>query len=580
MPSLRSTGSWAAVLDDPAGSLSRILPEYLAEQRWFAGKSRSIDGVELVEVLTVPRHDAVLLLLEVSYDDALPETYQLPLTFVSGARAHELEHEHPRAVLAHLTVEPGPAFGVRAAEPDAGSVSAPGPGAEHSGVLVDACYEPGFGRAMVEAIGHRLRLRGRRGSAHGVRTRAFAQVWGTEPLERVPPRVGSAEQSNTSIVFRDRAILKLYRRVRDGRNPDVELGRWLTEHAGFEHSPPMAGHVTYACDDGHALERADLAVMHGFVRNEGDAWSVTLDAVERFLEAHWSAPSTAELAALESGVGADPFALALEPSPEHALELVGSSVELAQRLGTRTAELHVALAAPSDDPALGTEAFTSFHRRSLFQSLRNLTAKTFQALSARLTGLPEPVRDQARAVLALERPLVAALRSVMGRSLHALRIRTHGDFHLGQALHTGRDVVLIDFEGEPTRSFEERRSRRCPLRDVASMVRSFHYAAHTVLERHRLTDPAPSDHHGHVAALVTTWYRVSAAEYVRSYLRRARHEPFLARAPDDEVLALLRIYAAEKAIYELGYELHHRPDHVAIPLEGIAELARAWEIPR
>ena len=560
LPRLRAAGSWTAILTDPALPLPRLLPEYLAEQRWFAGKGRTIERVELVETLTVPRYDAVVALVEVGYKDAQPDTYQLPLTFVTGGRAHELEHERPRAVIARLTVASG-----AAEQGEAGG------GPRQEGLLVDAAHDPGFAQALVEAIRRRRRLKGSHGAADGVRTRAFGRVWPSD-VEPPPSAVGSAEQSNTSIVFRDRAILKLYRQVREGRNPDVELGRWLTEQAKFAHTPPVAGHITYG-DGERGRETTDLAVMHGLVRNEGDAWKVTVDAVERFVEERLSAPDPAPTH--DERLAPDPFALAFQPAAPAALELPGPYLGLAQLLGTRTAQMHVALAADHDDPAFQAEAFTPFYRRALFQSLRNLTVKTFHALAAELPGLPEELQAEASTVLGLRRPLIAAFRATMARRIDALRIRTHGDFHLGQALHTGRDFVIIDFEGEPARSIEERRSKRCPLRDVAGMVRSFHYAAHAVL-RGRLADRIAQDH-ARTTAWVDAWYRVVAAEYVRSYLEHARDQPFLARASDEVVLELLRTYAAEKAIYELGYELHHRPAWVAIPLAGLTALARVWE---
>jgi maltose alpha-D-glucosyltransferase/alpha-amylase len=565
LPALHVTGPWTALLHEPQ-ALLEILPEYLAEQRWFSGKGLTIERVDLDDVLTVPRHDSVIAIVVVEYKEARLERYQLPLAYVGGARARELERERPRAVVARLHVTP-----------DEG-------GAEQEGLLVDAAHDPGFAHAVVEAIRRRRRFKGQHGDADGLRTRAFERVWAVgADQEPLGPVVGTAEQTNTSIVFRDRAILKLYRRLREGINPDVELGRFLTERAAFEHTPPVAGHVSYA---DRRREPMDLAVVHGFVRNEGDAWKLAIDAVERFVEQRLS---DAEPRLPPELPTRDPFVLALVPAPagrapaasegshplpDTALELVEPFVDLVRQLATRTAQMHQAFASADDDPAFRPEALTPFHRRALFQSLRNLTVKSLEALAEALPRLSEPLQDQARAVLALEPRFIDAFRTAMSRRIAATRIRTHGDYHLGQALHTGRDFVIIDFEGEPARSIEERRIKRSPLRDVSSMVRSFHYAAHTVL-RGRLASHAGQDL-ARAVAWVQWWYLVVASEFVRTYLANTRSEPFLARASDDVVLELLRVFAAEKAIYELHYELLHRPDWVAIPIAGIIELAREW----
>jgi maltose alpha-D-glucosyltransferase/alpha-amylase len=547
-PELRTPGPWTGLLDEPH-ALERILPEHLVEQRWFS-RGGAIEHVELDDVLDVPRHDSVVAIVAVAYKVAPPERYQLPLAFITDESARELEREHPRAVLARLR-------------------ACPEPGVEKEGLLVDAAYDPGFCRAMLEAMKRRRRLKGRHGDADGHRTRAFERVWGTRgPDEPFPPAVVTGEQRNTMIVLRDRATLKLYRRLREGKNPDVELGCRLTEQATFAHTPPVAGYVTYA---DHRDEPLDLAVLHGFVRNEGDAWTLATDAVERFVERQLSEPEAGSPPLLPS---TDPFALAFAPQPAAVREPMEPFLALVRQLALRTAQMHHALASSADDPELRPEAFTPFYRRALFQSLRNLTAKAFEALGEALPTMPDALRERARAVLALEPRLVAAFRSAMSHRIAATRVRTHGDYHLARALHTGRDFVIIDFEGEPTRSIEERRIKRSPLRDVSAMVRSFHYAAHTTL--HGRVAAVAGQEQARAAAWVRQWYQVAASELVRSYLATARTEPFLARASDESVLELLRVYAAEKAIHELHQELLHRPEWVEPPLTGIAELCGAW----
>lgn len=551
LPTLQTPGPWTALLDDPQ-VLVEILPEYLAEQRWFPAKGRTIERIELDDVLVVPRHASVIAIVEVQYKETTPETYQLPLAFVTGERARELERERPRAVLARLRA---------ATAPD---------GPAHDGLLVDATSEPGFALAVIESIQRRRRFKGRHGDADGLRTRRFERVWGTQSGEEpTPAAITTIEQTNTSIIIRERVILKLYRRLREGINPDVELGRFLTEQAAFEHTPPVAGHVSYG---DRRREPCDLAVLNGYVRHEGDAWTLAVDSLERFVEQRLSAHDAGMPVELPTR---DPFVLAQRSLPAAALEPLEPFLDLVRQLATRTAELHHALASRPDDPAFRPEPFTPFYRRALFQSLRNLTVKSFEALGEALPGLPEALGEPARTVLAQEASLIAAFRTAMSHRIAATRIRTHGDYHLGQALHTGRDFVIIDFEGEPTRSIEERRIKRSPLRDVSSMVRSFHDVAHTVL-RGRMGAAGAGPEQVRAVAWVRHWYQVVAAELVRTYLASAKSEPFLARASDEIVLELLRVYAAEKALQELHLALSHRPDGAGIPLAGLGELLQTW----
>ncbi len=374
-----------------------------------------------------------------------------------------------------------------------------------------------------------------------------------------------AEQSNTSVVYGDRLILKLFRRVDEGVNPDLEIGAFLTDKARFPHIPPVAGALEYRRGRGEPMT---LAILQGYVPNEGDAWRYTLDILNRYFERVLAQlPEVQELTL--------PRAPLLELSegeiPPLAYEMIGTYLESARLLGQRTADLHVTLASNADDPNFAPEAFTPFYQRSLYQSMRNLTDQVFELLRKRLPALPEAVRQDAQKVLGLEEEILRRLRELTERKVKAQRTRIHGDYHLGQVLWTGKDFVIIDFEGEPAHSLSSRRIKRSPLRDVAGMLRSFHYAAYGAL-------------HGQVnigvvraedlptwepwARLWTSW--VSSA-FLKSYLKVAGQGAFLL-ADREELCLLLEAYLLEKAIYEVGYELNNRPDWVRFPLEGIAQL--------
>ncbi|HWP64012.1 MAG TPA: putative maltokinase, partial [Candidatus Binatia bacterium] len=395
------------------------------------------------------------------------------------------------------------------------------------------------------------------------RTRVFQDLRGPtgEPLAATPLR---AEQSNTSIRFDERLILKLYRVLEAGENPDLEIGRFLTER-GFENVPAVAGHLEYRSADGTA---STLAVLQAFVPNEGDLWAVTLDAVDAFYEA---ALAETEAPALdEPTTGALLEASRAEP-PAAAHRLIGAYLDTARLLGERLGALHTVLASAPDDPAFAPEPMTPFHQRALYQSVRGTVREGLRLLERSRAAVPDRLRATAEAVLDAGRRLDERLRPLVERPLGGTRIRCHGDFHAGQVLFTGRDVIIIDFEGEPARPLSERRLKRPALVDVAGMIRSFHYAAHHPLVARGEAVGGGEAERAKLAAWARFWYTAVAASFLRGYDETTRGAAFL---PSDEAsrAVLLDALLLAKAAYELRYELNNRPAWVEIPLLGLAEI--------
>jgi maltose alpha-D-glucosyltransferase/alpha-amylase len=236
----------------------------------------------------------------------------------------------------------------------------------------------------------------------------------------------------------------------------------------------------------------------------------------------------------------------------------------------RTAELHLALASDELDPAFAPEPYTTLYQRSLYQAMRTQAVEALQLLRRRLGALSEPQRADARRVLDLEGAIMRVFRAVADRRMTALRIRVHGDYHLGQVLYTGRDFVIIDFEGEPSRTIGARRIKRTPLRDVAGMLRSFHYAAATTLQTRLPGGRVRPEDIQALAPWARFWTQWVSAAFLRDYLSVARGR--LLPPHGDELKILLDAHLLEKALYELGYELGNRPDWVGVPLSGILEM--------
>jgi maltose alpha-D-glucosyltransferase/alpha-amylase len=310
-----------------------------------------------------------------------------------------------------------------------------------------------------------------------------------------------------------------------------------------------------------------MGILHGFVPNQGDAWKYTLDVLGHFFEAALATKADLGPELVPKKALVD---LAMTEVPTLAQEMIGPYLESARLLGERTADLHAALASNITDPHFAPEPFSKLYQRSIYQSMRNLTARTFQLMRSRLKHLPENGLDLAKKVLDLEGKVFDTFQPLLESRINAARIRVHGDFHLGQVLFTGKDFIIIDFEGEPARSLTERRLKRSALRDVAGMLRSFHYAAyHAIYSR----NVRPEDILA-VGQWANFWQIWVSAVYLKTYLDLAGQADFLPKNPR-ELQILLRALCLEKAIYELRYELNNRPEWVNIPLLGILQLLEA-----
>jgi maltose alpha-D-glucosyltransferase/alpha-amylase len=327
------------------------------------------------------------------------------------------------------------------------------------------------------------------------------------------------------------------------------MGQALTD-AAFPHTPALGGWLGV----GGGREAAALAVVQEYVVNEGDAWAFTLDAVSAFYER--AAATAAEVA----------------PSPARVAELTDDYLGFAHQLGTRTAELHRVLAGRAD-PAFAAEPFSALYQRGVFQNLRNQAKEAVTLLRRRLADLPEDALSAAEQVVAAADEILRRVRELTQTRIGAVRIRTHGDYHLGQVLWTGRDVVIIDFEGEPGRPLSERRHKRSALADVAGMLRSFHYAAFGTLLNPRVGGAVRPEDIASLEPWATAWYSAVSGAFLEGYLEGAAGQPFVPRERP-EVDALLELAMLQKVLYELNYELNNRPDWVSIPLRGLLELLR------
>jgi maltose alpha-D-glucosyltransferase/alpha-amylase len=544
LPVLATTGRWDSVFQGKSkAALEKILSLYLKGFPWFAGKVERTRGAAIREILPVQdeSNPAFLTLVRVDYIDADAETYSLPLTYATGERAEEILRHQPKAVLARLRFEDR----------------------EEEGILYDAALQEDFGRSLLVGMGRHRRRAGWGGDLVAWRTRQFKKIRGSGE-ERLSVAMIKGEQRNTSLVVGDRFILKLFRRLQPGLSPDLEIGRFLTDR-GFAHMPPVAGAIEYSREK---EEPVTLAILHGFVSNQGDAWKYTLDHLSRYFE---QVLAMEDRQVIGSAFGVSLLELADQEPPPEAAERIGPYLESARLLGQRTGEMHTCLASAPGEPHFAPEPFSKLYQRSLYQSLRTLAGETFGLLRRRMKSLPEEIHPEAQEVLDLEGRILERFHSIVDRKVTAMRTRCHGDYHLGHILCTGKDFVIIEFEGEPGLILSERRIKRSPLRDVCGMLRSFHYAAYSAFLSQRGKGLIRPEDLSFLEASAHYWRLWVSAVFLKAYLQAVPSGDFLPRSRE-EFQTLLSIYLLEKAVYELGYELNHRPGWVGIPLQGIRQL--------
>ena len=541
--SLRQPHDWESVL---AGQLfeERLLPDYLPRQRWFGAKSRTIAGVTVQDWAPLgPASSYALAILEVAYTEGEPESYLLPLTLVFDEAAEALRDASPGAVI--------------------GAVLLPG----REGVLADALYTDEAASALLDLLLHADELPMRNGILRGSPSTVLTELRGEGAL---PPRRSSAEQSNTSIFYGDRLIMKLFRRVLYGPNPDVEIGRYLTEHSDFRAIAPFGGSLEYMRGDysANGREPATFAMLQGLVKNEGDGWQWTLGELERFYEGRLASQfPPAQLPGPDAAI--DPASAAMEQTRDAA----GVYLDAACVLGRRTAEMHLALAQTTDDPAFQPEPMSADALRALPGDREAHGARAFETLRASMGKLPdasEATVEQAGLVLSRRRTILDTYNALPSLGAGAMKTRVHGDYHLGQTLRSKGDFVRLDFEGEPARPLHERRAKQSPMKDVAGMLRSFSYAAYAALAN--ATARLPQDY-DRLLPWARLWEAAVSAEFLHSYRKVAAGSAVVPEA-EAAFRQLLDVYLLDKALYELVYELNNRPTWVRIPLSGILQLGR------
>ncbi|ACD91401.1 trehalose synthase [Chlorobium limicola DSM 245] len=517
---------------------TEILPKYFMGSRWFGGKARTIIRIAIIDTIPVEGLEhAKLLITEVSYSSGENERYQLPVCFTPEGVVSTAADNFSSRVIAKVVL------------------------GDEEGYLCDATYENSFLSRLFHLVMGNSEWKGKLGNVNGVKGEAFDGISRDKGTGPEPFLLGN-EQSNTSIRYRDDLCLKLYRRIETGVSPEVEMCRALSERSSFAQLPNYLGTLDYVQS---RTNRYSIGILQSFVPNEGDTWKLSLDYVQRYYEE--------VLSKLQCGIELPPLpALSGNPVPipPAMQELIGGTwLGLVEKLAERTAEMHIALASMTDQPEFAPEPFTSLYQRSIYQAMCEQVKRSMILLREVKDFMIGEPKELVLQMLANQKKILQQFEPIRTGKIDTLKVRIHGDYHLGQVLSTGNDVVIIDFEGEPSRPISERKIKRSVFRDVAGMMRSFDYAAFNVL-----LQANPVIRQEDVARLepwAERWSYYVGQHFVDSYFSAAKgHEIVPEEASQRE--HLLRGYLMNKAVYELNYELNNRPEWATIPMRGILKL--------
>ncbi|WP_121354424.1 maltose alpha-D-glucosyltransferase [Flavisolibacter nicotianae] len=524
---------WEHLLQDNTVELLQnlVLPDYIASTRWFAGKGKRIYSTAIVAqtALPVDGSDAQILLVEVAYESGLPEYYQLPLVFVSGEEARKLEASAPEAIIARIRVE------------------------NEEGLLCDGIYTVSFQEAIFRFLANNKRF-----MAGGEIVFEAKDLLKTH-LEKVPEikaKVHTTSELHTALSYDNTFFLKYYRKVDKGIHPDVEITRYLSEEKVFQHTTRYVGGIEWRLGSTFF----QLAMLELLEENHGDGYRYMQERIANYIERILARDRSQLQRYPKQGTLTEP--VAFEELSDEMKEFVGANAaEMARLVGERTAELHLALAENLSREFV-PEEFSLHYQRSLFSSFTSLVRETWQNLDKKSAALPEALHDDMLAFSSQRDRVTNLLKRIYSKKLDVQKIRVHGNFGLPHILLTGKDIVLHDFGGNPTRAYSERRLKRSPLRDVAAMIRSFYVVAY---DGFLTTTHAQTEEIAELLPFADFWAHYMTNFFLKAYLEKINGSQVVP-GNNDDLEILLQTYLLENALHLLNQELMHHPDRVMIPL--------------
>ncbi len=547
---LRDKRSSMAVSENPLEAIKKPrtkaqledqIAMYLPGARWFTGKGKVIDRVKIRDVVVLDHYgvtkQSALLIVDVNYTESALETYLITLTYAEAERAEFIRSERPDLVIGEYQTS-----------------------GKEKGIYHEAILDAAFGQALLDHILKRKRKKGGLGEAEGKTFTTIKREWTREIPE---PSFTSHEQSNSSLRFGHNHFMKIFRKLDEGLNPEVEIGQHFVERSPFKNTSKLVGSLRYTTSE----NVYSLVVVHQFVEAQKSAWDLFLDQVSQMAELV-STHGEDEVTPPQSGLSF--FDGVPEQVPVWFKLQMSYPESLILLLGRRTAEMHLALAKSKGNKDFKPEELTPFYQRAFYQSLRNRASGVKSHLQKTKAHLSEKNKKTASQLLKEWGAIQAHFEMVRKENLGGELIRIHGDYHLGQVLFDGKDFIIIDYEGEPLRTVSERRLKRSPLQDVAGVLRSIDYCVYYYLKE-RVFRNADREK---MSPWLKMWGHWMSARFIEGYMEVCGGSDLMPDTPE-KVRFLTEVFLIEKALYEVEYELGSRPDWVDIPLKGILNLLPA-----
>jgi trehalose synthase len=541
-----SVRSWTDILNKETRPVleKKVLPNYLMQQKWFTGRIRTIYNMEVVRHGLIQHHatEGLVLLIEVTYERGLPEMYQLMVTFVKDEAAKRLLDMSPQAVIAHMRV------------------------GDKEGLLADAFFVSDYQKLLFNMLVDQKTID--QGAAGTIRffENGTLKAHIAKQYE-LKPRMHDGDRNNTSITYDNSFFLKMYRQVDYTVNPDTEITRFLSEQVQFPYVPPYIGNIEFVTDKGTVT----LGMMQVMVENHGNGYTFMRERVYNFIERI--------LARYKEGIPqyelvgsfTEPVSFEQMSDQDGLKELLGArAADQARLIGKRTGQLHMAMASAHDNKDLRPEEFSLHYQRSLYAALLSLVREVFQNLKRSLPELPDELRAEAEVLLNRRNDILNVLKRIYHKKLDVLKTRIHGVYTLEMVLLTGKDLAIQGFGGDPYKSYSQRRLKRSPLLDVATMLRSFHNVAY---EGFFMNNYIPRENATEFSPYARLWAHYMSSFFMKAYLDTVEGTLFVPKDKGDFTV-MLQTYLLEKSLHDMNQHLYNRSGWIVVPMRTIKSIIK------
>ncbi|MFC0875696.1 maltose alpha-D-glucosyltransferase [Saccharicrinis sp. FJH2] len=528
---------WNRMSEALKSDLQGLILEYMQKNRWFRGRSNKIRNISIID--TVPFRDhtifSYLLIIEATYIEKNAEYYVIPISVALGEEAADIRYYHPEAIISTIDLD----------------------GKE--GLMYDGSYKKEFMDDLLRLMMQKGKLKTTKGELHSfAATKTIKQTTDTEP------RVISAEQTNTLVQYGNKLFLKLYRSPQEGVNPEEDIVKVLSNNRNFKNSPAYAGSIEYK-RPWH--DNMLIGILTDYIPHEETAWQYTESAIGKFFD-HIIAQKDQLLPNYSED---DPSTFIPDNAETITAVFDPLFMEMTGLLGQRTAEMHLALSAVKNNNRFTEEKFSLLYQKSLYQSFRTSVKRSFSQIKSSRKDLDQSQKILLDEIMDNENALLSAVKTALeAGKMNASKLKIHGNYHLGQVLFTGKDFMITDFEGEKDRSLSARNLKHCPLKDMAYMLRSFHYAIYMA---HKAYSSRMPEHAALLEPWLDIWHNTVKDKFLTHYLKTAGAASFI---PDDphQTDILLTLFTIEKAVDEAVYELNNRPEWLHMPLNGLRKVIR------